>query len=257
MTSRIKNFDGIFNFRDFGDYPTQDGRRIQKDILYRSAHLNAISADDNNTLSEMDIGLVVDLRYAPERAKQPSLWQPQNVFNYPDPIDKPSAKVAPHEAFLEHELETPADARAYMMSSYARRPDMPGFRQIFGDTLRHMAATGEGVLVHCAAGKDRTGTLCAIIQGALGVSPDLIMEDYMLTMKAVDIPSILEPAAQMYSERYGKNFEPAAIEPMFSVEEDYLRSSINIIEDMDYYIREGLGVSDKEKAALKAAYLVS
>ena len=257
MASRIKSFEGIFNFRDFGDYPTQDGRRVKKDILYRSAHLSSISAADNDALSQMDIGLVVDLRYAPERAKQPSLWQAQNVFDYSDPVNEPTAKVAPHEAFLEHELQTPADARAYMMGSYKKRPDMPGFRQIFGDTLRHMAATGEGVLVHCAAGKDRTGTLCAIIQGALGVSPDIIMEDFMLTMEAVDIPAILTPAAQMYSERYGKHFEPEAIEPMFSVEEDYLRSSLNVIEDMDYYIREGLGVSDTEKAALKAAYLVA
>lgn len=257
MANRVKKFDGIFNFRDFGDYPTLDGRRIRKDILFRSAHLNAISPADNDSLSQMDIGLVVDLRHAPERERQPSLWQAPKVFTYPDPAQGPSARVAPHEAFLEHELETAEDARDYMIGSYTKRPDTPAFRQIFGHTLRHMAATGEGVLIHCAAGKDRTGTLCAIIQGALGVSPDIIMEDFMLTMKAVNIPAIIGPAAQAYSVRYGRKIEPAALEPMFSVEEDYLRSALNVIEDMDYYIREGLGVSDKEKAALKAAYLVA
>ena len=257
MSARVKKFEGIFNFRDFGDYPVADGRRIRKKCLYRSAHLNAVSSADKQALSLMGIGLVVDLRHAPERERQPSLWQPAKVFTYPDPSDDSSAKVAPHEAFLEHKLETAADARGYMIDSYTRRPDTPAFRQIFADTLRHMAATGEGVLVHCAAGKDRTGTLCAIIQGALGVSPDIIMEDFMLTMQAVDIPSILGPAAQAYSKRYGRKIKPEALEPMFSVEEDYLRSALNVIEDMDYYIREGLGVSDKEKAALKAAYLVS
>jgi len=156
---------------------------------------------------------------------------------------------------MKHDLHKPQDARNYMIGSYGLRPDDEGFRQIFGDTLRHMAKSGDSILVHCAAGKDRTGTLCALIKGVLGVSLDTIMEDYMLTMKAVQIDDFLKPAAEMFTKRYGREIDPEAIRPMFGVEPAYLENSLATIRNMDSYVKEALGISDKEKAAIKAAYL--
>ena len=238
MDNRIKSFDGIFNYRDFGGYQTQDGSRVASGKLFRSAHLNNCSDNDLNQLGAFNIKLVVDLRHAPERKRQPSKWpESQNplVLTYPDPKNRGGAKMAPHEAFVKNELHTPEDARNYMIKSYGARPDDAGFRQIFGDTLRHMAKTGDPILVHCAAGKDRTGTLCALIQGALGIAPETIMQDYMLTMRAVNIDEFLGLAAKMYEKRYERPFDPEAVRPMFGVEPAYLESSLATIKDMDNY----------------------
>jgi len=258
MDNRIKQFETVFNFRDFGGYQTMDGGRLKANKLFRSAHLNNTNEADKARLAELDIGLIVDLRHAPERERQPTNWpetySPRRL-EYPDPEHGTSAKVAPHEAFMQHDLHKPEDARNYMIGSYGARPHDAGFKQIFGDTLRHMAETGDPILVHCAAGKDRTGTLCAVIKGALGVDEKTIYEDYMLTMKAVDIDSFLEPAAQMFAQRYGRAIEPESIRPMFGVEEAYLQSSLGAIEDIQSYMSDHLGITDKEKAALKAAYL--
>ncbi|MDB2437778.1 tyrosine-protein phosphatase [Hellea sp.] len=258
MENRIKKFDGVFNFRDFGGYQTQDGKNIKANKLFRSAHLHNTNDADKARLAELGIGLIVDLRHAPERDRQPTQWPEQQSprrLTYPDPEHGESGKVAPHEAFMKHDLQNPEDARNYMLGSYGTRPHDAGFKQIFGDTLRHMAATGDPILVHCAAGKDRTGTLCAIIKGALGVDEKTIYEDFMLTMTAVDIDQFLKPAAQMFTQRYGRPIDPEAIRPMFGVEEAYLQSSLDAIEDMQAYIHNHLGITDKEKAALKAAYL--
>ena len=81
------------------------------------------------------------------------------------------------------------------------------------------------------------------------------MEDFMLTMKAINVDELLEPAANMFTRRYGRPIDPEAIRPMFSVETAYLKSSLATIGNMDDYIRDVLAISDKEKAALKAAYL--
>jgi len=255
MDNRIKDFKTIFNFRDFGGYETVDGGQIKANKLFRSAHLNNLNEAEVASIADFNIGLTVDLRHMPERKRQPSKWLAPSVLNYPDPKDGDSEKVAPHEAFMRHDLFKAEDARNYMLSSYKARPDDAGFQKIFGDTLRHMANTGEPILVHCAAGKDRTGTLCAVIQGALGVDDGTIMQDFMLTMKAVNIDSFLEPAAAMFTKRYGRAIDPEAIRPMFSVEEAYLENSLRAIEDMPRYIRDVLKISAKEKAAIKAAYL--
>jgi len=80
----------------------------------------------------LDINLIVDLRYAPERKRQPS--------RFPTPTPH-QAKVAPHEAFLETELYTAEDAHRYMIGSYTARPHDAGFQAISKDTLRFMASS--------------------------------------------------------------------------------------------------------------------
>jgi len=210
---RNYKFSSIYNFRDFGGYSGVDGRSVKTGRLFRSAHLASLTDDDLSSIGALDINLVVDLRHAPERQKQPSRFPnpAPHVHEYPDAPEALAAKVAPHEAFLEHELKTSQDAHDYMMGSYTARPHDPGFQRIFADTIRFMANAQDektaGVLVHCAAGKDRTGTLCALIQSALGVSRDDIMSDYMMTLDAVDIDKILGPAAVMFSKRYGRTID--------------------------------------------------
>ena len=262
---RNYDFQSIYNFRDFGGYAGLDGRRVKTGRLFRSAHLAALSPEDLTAIGDLDINLVVDLRYAPERAKQPSRFpEPRpHVHEYPDAADAKKAKVAPHEAFLEHELYTAEDAHGYMIRSYTARPHDAGFQKIFADTIRFMAASEDeaaaGVLVHCAAGKDRTGTLCALIQSALGVSREDIMTDYMLTLEAVDIDKIIGPAAAMFTERYGRPIDAEAIWPMFGVTPEFLNAALDGMLDaggsVETYLTKTLNITPEELVQLRRRYL--
>ncbi len=259
--TRLHKFDNVLNFRDFGDYPTQDGRAVKCAKLFRSAHFNKVSDADKAKLSALDIGLLVDLRYRPERVRQPNLWPQEralSILEYADPNKDPNASsetLAPHEIFIKEVLSTADEARAYMRQSYHTRPDDAGFRAIFSGTLKFMADTGEPIVIHCAAGKDRTGTLAALILSALGVSPKTIMQDYMLTMQAVDIESFLEPASLMMQKRYGRVISPDALRPLFHVEPSYLERSLAQMADMEHYITECLGITKTERQALRDYYL--
>jgi len=263
--NRNYDFSSIFNFRDFGGYAGADGRAIKTGRLFRSAHLAGLTDKDLSSISDLDINLIVDLRYAPERKRQPSRFPSPapHVHEYPDAFAAKKAKVAPHEAFLEHELYTAEDAHRYMIGSYTARPHDAGFQAICADTLRFMANSEDtqatGVLVHCAAGKDRTGTLCALIQAILGVSREDIMADYMLTLDAVDIDKIIVPAAAMFTERYGRKIDAEALWPMFGVVPDFLEVALDGMMDgagdIEPYVHDILGLSQAEIASLRARYL--
>lgn len=211
-------------------------------------------------IDALNIGLVVDLRHRPERDRQPNKL-PDNsspvVYEYPDAPHMEKAALAPHEMFIQKNLTKPQDARDYMNRSYAARPSDKGFQSIFSDTLKFMAGEGQPLLIHCAAGKDRTGTLAAVILSALGVDEEIIMEDFMLTMTAVDIDSFLEPAAAMMARKYERDYDAEALRPMFGVEPDYLRNALKTIGDMDDYIENTLGITAAEKQALRDNYLAS
>jgi protein-tyrosine phosphatase len=265
MSERLKPYQSIYNFRDFGGYAGFDGRPVVTGKLFRSAHLNNLGEDDINAIDNLPVGTVVDLRHAPERARQPSKWPPAPdralVLTQPVETEREAAKVAPHEAFTENELYSADDARGYMLKSYRSRPHDPGFKALFADTLRRMTQDEDtdtpGILVHCAAGKDRTGTLCALIQGLLGVSEPDIMADYMLTETAVDIEAILQPAAVMISKRHGRTIDADALRPMFGVEPGYLQASLEAMGDMEIYAADVLGLGSDRLDLMRARYLAA
>lgn len=255
--ARIIPLDSVRNFRDFGGYTTQSGQTIKYDYLFRAAHFSDLNDTDQAALSNMEIGLLVDLRHGPERQRQPNKTgiASKSVYELDESAAVKNETYAPHEMFLKEKLETAEDARNYMISSYTARPHDPVFIDIFSKTLSFMAKDADPFVIHCAAGKDRTGTLAAIIHKALGVSDEDVMSDYLLTMQAVDIESFLEPAAKIMSNRFGRPVSPDALRPMFGVEPDFLKASLDAIGEFDDYISQILNISDNDCAAIKHNYL--
>jgi protein-tyrosine phosphatase len=74
MKDRIKSFEKIFNFRDFGGYENKTGKMVKANKLFRSAHFNNATETDQKSLADFDVGLIVDLRHKTERDRQPTNW---------------------------------------------------------------------------------------------------------------------------------------------------------------------------------------
>ncbi len=251
--TRILDFDQVLNMRDFGGYAGQYGL-LSSGRLFRSAHLNKATSKDLECLRVLDIGLIVDLRYLAERERQPNKW-PEHHAARTLAFDATRSGQAPHEAFMQNDLNVAEDARQYMLSSYSDRPGNASFQDIFRDTLNHMSDENSSLLVHCAAGKDRTGTLVALIQSLLGMSNQDIMDDYMLTMTAVDVDSFLSPAALMMEKRFGRPYDPEALRPMFGVEAQYLEAALNNMGDAETYAADILGLTSDRIEKIRSNYI--
>jgi len=255
---RILKFDNILNVRDYGGHNLANGSKIVLGKLFRGAQLSAMTQAEQQRLTDLGISLLIDLRYYPERKRQSTplseIFRPE-IFEFEDAHDQTDPnELAPHEAFAINELNTANDARRYMLGSYADRPLDPGFAGLTAKSLKRLAATGEGAYVHCAAGKDRTGTFSAILLMLLGASQEDVMEEYMRTQDAIDLDILIPVITKKMEKRYNRNFDSDALRPYFHVEPDYLERSLRVIGDVEKYARAVLTLSSQEIAGLREHY---
>ncbi len=255
---RILKFDNILNVRDYGGHKLADSRQVVLGKLFRGAQLSSMNPTEQQRMADLGISLLIDLRYLAERKRQSTpisdIFKPE-IFEFDKMHDQMDPnELAPHEAFAINELNTADDARRYMLGSYEARPRDPGFVGLTAKSLQRMARTGEGAYVHCAAGKDRTGTFSAILLMLLGASQEDVMAEYMRTQNAVDLDTLIPVITKKMENRYNRRFDANALKPYFNVEPDYLNRSLQVIGNVEQYANDVLHLSTKEIDNLRKHY---
>ncbi len=174
MQRRIE-LDGCHNFRDLGGYPVADGRRVRWRTVFRSDALHHLTPRGVAQLrEELRVGEVVDLRSTGElRADGRGLLAGDSVRFHHVPLFDGDMVVDPARA-----REFTLADRYFMMAEYAREPIA---RVITTITRARVPA-----VYHCAAGKDRTGVISAVLLGLLGVKDEIIVADYASTQENMD-----------------------------------------------------------------------
>ena len=119
------------------------------------------------------------------------------------------------------------------------------YRALFSHLLEDRAP----LVIHCTAGKDRTGFACALILHALGVPTDVIAEDYLLTSRFYRRPTTVSDLPDDVRQVLG------------SVESSFLAAAFETISadygGLETYFSEGLGLGPQQRASLEALYLES
>lgn len=257
MQDRIKPLDGVVNFRDFGGYATQGGGEVVRGKLFRTASFAEASEKDMAWLSTLDAKFIVDLRRPEERAEQPNLWPGDHVRVVTN--DEGYRELAPHIGVMTQTDLTAASARAYMITAYTHYPYEPRYVALFRAWLHGLADEGGPAIVHCAAGKDRTGVACMLVLTALGVDRETIIADYELTNTAVDYATRMPLIRQRISERAGHEVSEEAVRPMLGVHRDYLEAAYAVIAerypDVPSYMDDVLGVDAAMVEKLRRNFL--
>lgn len=178
--ARLVPLDTVFNLRDLGGYPTAEGRTVAWGRLYRSDDLGHLTGRDLDTVRSLGLRTVLDLRSDAEVA----------VATFPVAAHPVSLHHLPVLTRTWHEEEEDvlavlADrATPYLVARYLDLLDEGG--PALAAAVELMARpVAQPVLFHCAAGKDRTGVLAALVLSVLGVADDDIAADYTMSADAM------------------------------------------------------------------------
>ncbi|MBY8824322.1 tyrosine-protein phosphatase [Sphingomonas colocasiae] len=243
------------NFRDLGGLPTMDGGQVRPGRLFRSDFVHRPDGDDLAALEGCGIGLVLDLRSASEVTSHPNhYWHARDVEVLTFDI---GTDVRAKGSFWDvlREDASPPRVEALIHSIYRSIPIAvaPALTTLFDRLSRPDAL---GVLLHCTAGKDRTGVAVALLLHALGVTREAIVADYLETCERLT-DRVLARARKTMTEVAGKPLEEASLRYLTHVEAAFLDQSWSRLDrkygGADAFLETEAGLDEARRAALRAA----
>lgn len=255
---------GTANLRDLGGTPTGDGRVVGAGRLYRAEALvepgtNPLCAirDEAQTEAYRALGVrtVIDLRSTAERDRDTSAWPTATGADY---VSVPVEEGGEGDTNYVRDIRegrrstfTARDMADYYGLTFARRP------REFARALRMLTDPDRTpVLVHCAAGKDRTGLLVALALEALGVDRDVVVADYALT-------GTLRPDRVLaYAGWFeGTGVDLADVATLFDAPAAAMTDALRVLDDrygsVVGYLESECGITATEIEALRRNLLVS
>lgn len=235
----------ITNFRSVGNMPASSGR-VRPGLIFRSGDLADLSADDARHLQGLGISLICDLRSERERhsrvSRIPEFWTVKTCTY--DLMSPTSRKLL--------DIIRSATVDSQDMVDYLRQRNhdfatllAPEFGRLLADIATMPPASS--ALIHCAAGKDRTGFAVALLQLALGVSEDDVLTEYLATRHFLDAALLTKREIEAFERDGIGSIDPASYQPITEVRREYIEAALVHIR------RAGIGTFLRERAQVPAA----
>lgn len=244
---------GADNFRDLGGYATADGRHVRWGRVYRSNALADLTGSDLAYLARQRIRLVCDFRTAAERGKNPDPpLPPVPAVELALPVAQQGVDPDRMQQRIRKGEISAAGVRNTLLRAYQNFPTEDTER--WAALLARLSEPGNlPTVIHCTAGKDRTGFASALILLTLGVPEQTVFEDYLLTNTyRREYDNFVLRWVPLYSLFRTK---PEDLLPLLEARREYLAASLATIRNqygsIDAYVAGPLGVSPERRAALE------
>ena len=254
---RVVPLQKSVNLRDAGGYHTADGNMVRWGKLYRSGSISRLTEADLTYLQRLGIKLVCDLRSANERAKQPD-----KLPEVPGLIERPLSmesvdrwerlRGAFNIFFRKDKLDD------FLLDGY-QRVMVDGNAHLIGEFFQRLADPDQlPALLHCTAGKDRTGLIVAMLLLTLGVPEETVIADYTLSNRFYKYFRAGLAADLKQVAPWGVSVDE--LQDLFVVKAKTLQGTLAYLRDkygsLEEYLRGQAGVSDETIAQLRADWLV-
>jgi protein-tyrosine phosphatase len=252
---RVVPMKGIHNFRDYGGYAARGGK-LRKGLLWRSGQHCDATSDDLALVQNVGISTVIDLRGDSERTSYPCLRHEEfagTVLFHPGETSGGHGKAVHEQAAFN--VNTAQEAHDAMLRIYTTLPFQPVLVGTYRLFMQALAERDSPSLLHCLAGKDRTGIGAALVHKLMGVHQDDIVEDYLLTNTAGDPEARIAAGAQHVRAGFGPAMEDAALRVLMGVDAAFLDRSFGAMTErhgsVEAYASDVLGVTPQTVAAME------
>lgn len=250
-------------FRDLGGVEVADGRRVRHGLFFRAGILMDASPAVVSAVRDLGLRWVMDLRSAHERSYHGShsgaAWGDYGTARLLN--SDVSTDVRAGNAALMHLLESDfsaAGAQRMMRATYAHLPQ--GFRQqlprLF-DLLLDDA--GLPLLIHCTAGKDRTGFACALVLHALGAAEEQIFDEYLKSGDLLVGTTVAASMGQMLERTLGRPADAEALAVIMGVRREFLETALDAVRgeygSLDRYLEQVGGLTPVRREQLRLRLL--
>lgn len=259
VAERHLPLQGASNFRDLGGYPAADGKRTRWGTIFRSGNIAGLTEQDLALFSKLGIHMVCDLRTPPERERYPDRYPAgsdvETVFldisgstesNLAANVRELFQKIAAGEATLSEVMG--ASYREMVISA------APLYAQMFD---RMAKPDNRPFLFHCQGGQDRAGIGAALTLSALGVTRDIIVQDYLLTNRYR--AELSEQEIRHYAEQMDISVEAMHKAADMEITADAILTIFDEMQkqagSVEAYLREALDLSSEQRVRLQDALL--
>lgn len=253
---------GTSNTRDIAGYQADGLYTLRGGQILRSDKLSRLTASDFSKLEKIGVRTVIDLRTDKERKQSPTKWQgdnPPQFFHFPIG-DANNDWFTAQRRLMKKNKFTEAQAREHMINGYrmiaTEGPD--SYRRMMALVLDQ---SNWPLLIHCTAGKDRTGVAITLLLEALGVDRESIMEEFLLTneMSRAEKKAVFLSKQRKNSSNgrsFGKGPSASAWFPILGVKPEMLEAYYASIDEqygsMDAFLSE-LGVDQGARSRFAAS----
>jgi protein-tyrosine phosphatase len=239
---RVLKIEGVINFRDLGGYQTEDGFTVRWGKMYRSAQLDRMTEQGAKDMAALGIKTVIDLRFSDETRRYPTMRHAvpdADILSWHDESDDNGGdKGEAIKRLWQQSLDSndPAQVREAMRLNYPKK--LYSHQAIYKKMLMRLIDQQTPLVFHCAAGKDRTGVAAALILSLLGVSDELIIEDYLLTqaetenlLSSFHTGGASGPQANSDFQQKLASYPRALVQPVFDADLSYITTLIDYVSE--------------------------
>lgn len=250
VAERTVALPGGVNFRDLGGYRTADGRAVRWGQVYRAGSLAELSDDDVAALGALGLRLVCDLRSPDEVARRPDRLPPGASYDHRPIVGEVGRlrrvvtlyrKRHRVQELLEEVYRVMLDQNSATFAAVLRLAADPANRPL---------------VIHCTAGKDRTGLVAALLLLALGVPEETVVADYTLSNLAFEV--LAGRMRPEMSRLYSFGFGEVQLRPFLLAEARTLRGALAYLRhrygSLDWYFQRA-GLDDVVVERLRAELL--
>lgn len=247
MADQFIEVDGTFNFRDVGGRATLDGRKTRTGLLYRSASLDRLTPDGRDALSDLGVGLVVDVRSADEINRHGRFAHEGTGIDWHH-VDSGFGPPVMGKRAHDHEVFEAQDPMSVVFRMVVEVADT-----LLATPLKMFAAAERPMVFHCTSGKDRTGFIAFLVQTIAGVDPEEAFEDFELS--AVAMQTVRSDMEARFPEM--ARLDPAKLDRMSGAYRSWIIDALEPVggvDDMEPWL-DSIGVDISVRRAIRSKFV--